>query len=86
MAEATFQQVSGDVIISAFNILGGDYNKAVEKAKTCNSVDEWVMRQATQAAAIGATAAAIPGAHLAALTVDVAILMHKMAWCSWGIG
>jgi len=86
MAEATFQQVSGDVIISAFNVLGGDYNKAVEKAKTCSSVDEWVMRQVTQAAAIGATAAAIPGAHLAALTVDVAILMHKMAWCSWGIG
>lgn len=86
MAEGVLQEVTGGIIINAFNQLGGNYEEAVTNAKSMGSIDSWVAWQAAQTAVVGATAAAIPGAHLATLPVDVAILMHKMAWCSWGIG
>ena len=86
MADMVLQEVTGSIIVNAFNQLGGNYEEAVTRAKGFSSVDSWVAWQASQAAAVGATAAAIPGAHLATLSADIAILIHKMAWCSWGIG
>lgn len=86
MAENVLQQTTGEVVIHAFNLLGGNAEGAVSSAKSFSSVNSWTAWQATQAAAVGATAAAIPVAHLVTLPADVAVLMHKMAWCSWGIG
>lgn len=86
MAENVLQQTTGEVVIDAFNLLGGNAEGAVSSAKSFSSVNSWTAWQATQAAAVGAAAAAIPVGHLFTLPADVAVLMHKMAWCSWGIG
>jgi uncharacterized protein (DUF697 family) len=86
MADSTFQGLTGEAIVNTFKTLGGNSAEAERKAKEFSSVDSWVTWQATQAAVVGGTAAAIPGAHLVTMAADIAILMHKMAWCSWGVG
>ena len=85
MTDSTLQGVTGDAIVNTFKMLGGNADEAVRKAKEFD-VDAWITWQATQAAVVGGAAAAIPGAHLVTVTADIAILMHKMAWCSWGVG
>lgn len=75
----------GDAVSWAFDVLGGDPEGAVTAAKGW-SYDGWVASQAAQAGAAGAIAAIVPGVHIPALVADLAIVLHKMAYCSWGIG
>lgn len=65
--------------------MGGDPTEAVLAAKGY-SLEGWIAWQTTQTAATGAAALAIPVAHLPAMAADFAILIHKMAYCSWGVG
>lgn len=73
-------------LIEVFDTLGGDPSLAIGAAQNYSSIGFWVASQAAQAATTGAIAVAIPFAHLPALAVDVAFLLHKMCFCSWGIG
>lgn len=79
-------KVTESVIVNAFDVMGGDSSAAASAAKNFSSVGSWVTWQATQTAMVGAAAMAVPGAHVPALVVDVAFLMHKLAYCSWGVG
>jgi hypothetical protein len=79
------QTVTPEIIVSAFEFMGGDPSTAIESARG-SSIESWKYWQATQAAAVGAAAVAIPGAHIPLIVVDVAFLLHKMAYCCWGIG
>jgi hypothetical protein len=69
----------------AFDRVSGDPSAAVNAASGY-SYEGWVASQANQAGAAGAVAALVPGAHLPALVADLAFLLHKMAYCSWGVG
>ena len=42
--------------------------------------------QTGQAATAGVVALTIPGLHIPAVAADLAFLIHKMAYCCWGIG
>jgi hypothetical protein len=77
--------ITGDVVSQAFDLLGGDPEAAVDAARGW-SYAGWVTSQAGQAAVAGGLATAVPWAHIPALVADMAFLMHKMAYCSWGIG
>lgn len=74
-----------DALIASFDTLGGDPQSAVNNAKGWQ-LNDWVNWQKAQVAATGAGAALVPGVHLAAATADMAILLHKMSYCCWGIG
>lgn len=78
--------ITENVVVKAFDMFGGDPANAVAAARSYSSVGGWVASQAAQAAAVGAGAMAIPGAHVATMAGDLCILLHKMAYCSWGIG
>lgn len=78
--------MNSSIITDAFDVMGGDPSNAVSAAKNFSSVNSWTAWQASQAAVAGAGALAVPGAHVPAMVADVAFLMHKMAYCSWGIG
>jgi hypothetical protein len=79
-------EISSGIILKAFEILGGDPVSAVQTAKGYTSKTSWMLSQAGQTAGAGAVAMAIPGVHISALVADVSYLLHKMAYCSWGIG
>ncbi len=74
------------LVVKAFDKLGGDYTGAVQSAKGFTSLNAWVASQAAQAGAAGGAALLVPSAHLLALAADMSVLMHKMAYCSWGVG
>jgi hypothetical protein len=73
-------------VVQAFEALGGDASAAIDRAHDFPTVGEWVAWQASQTAVVGAAALAVPVAHLPVLALDIGFLMHKMAWCSWGVG
>lgn len=79
-------ELSSSIIVSAFEKMGGDSTNAIDSAKNYSSISSWIASQAGQAAAVGAGAMLIPGAHTVAIIADVAFLLHKMAYCCWGIG
>ena len=74
------------VVVNAFDALGGDPDAAVRAARTYPTIGRWKAAQAAQTGAAGAAAAAVPLLHLPAMAADVAFLLHKMAFCSWGVG
>lgn len=74
------------IIVQAFSLFGGDPQGAISAAASYSSTSMWVFSQASQAGIAGAVAISVPGAHIPALAVDLAFLMHKMAYCSWGLG
>ena len=74
-----------DAVVWAFDELGGDPSRAAEAAFG-HSYNSWVNQQAAYAAGSGAVAMAVPAYHLLALVADLSILMHKMAYCAWGVG
>ncbi len=78
--------ISETIVIDAFEAMGGDPTTAIQSARNYSDVSSWVVSQAGQAAAAGAAAMAIPGVHVVAMVADVAFLLHKMAYCCWGIG
>jgi hypothetical protein len=77
---------TAELFADAFASMGGDPTNAVAAAKGYSSVNTWIFSQAAQAGAVGAVAMAVPGAHIPAMAVDLAVLLHKMAYCCWGIG
>jgi hypothetical protein len=78
--------LTGDVIAKALEQVGGDPSDAMEAARRYSSVQPWINSQVLQAAAAGALAMSVPGAHAPALVADMAWLLRKMAVCSWGVG
>lgn len=78
-------EVTPEFIVEAFRIMGAVPDLAIKNAQGY-SVDGWVSWQALQAGAVGAGAISIPVAHLPLMLVDIAFLLHKMAYCCWGIG
>jgi len=83
MAENTSTQL----ILQAFTLLSDNSGEAASKAKqNYNSTDSWRASQAWQAAIAGGSASVIPVAHLATGVAETVYLLHKMAWCAWGIG
>lgn len=78
--------VSASMVVETFNLLGGDCSKAVRRAKAVHSLGRWKAWQALQAATVGGVAVAAPGAHVPLTLVDLIYLLHKMAYCCWGIG
>jgi hypothetical protein len=83
MAEKTGSQL----IIEAFTLLSDDSREAASKAKrNFSSIDDWRNSQAWQVAIAGGGVSIIPVAHLAAGVAETFYLLHKMAWCAWGIG
>lgn len=79
--------ITSSHIVTAFATLGGvDPSPAIESAKRFKTVKGWREFQMTQAGLAGAAAMAIPVAHLPAMALDVTFLIHKMAYCAWGIG
>lgn len=74
-------------IIEAFTLLSDQSRAAASKAKqNYRSVDEWRTSQGWQVAIAGGGASLIPVAHLIAGSAEMLYLLHKMAWCAWGIG
>jgi hypothetical protein len=78
--------ITANVVVDAFDAMGGDPRSAVKSARSFPSISGWTAWQVTQAAVVGGIAMAIPVAHVPALVLDVALLIHKMAYCCWGIG
>jgi hypothetical protein len=78
--------VSETIVIDVFNLVGGNPTTAITSAQNYSSVSTWITSQAAQTATAGGVAMALPGFHLAALAADVTFLLHKMAYCCWGIG
>ncbi len=74
------------VVMRAFDAIGGDPDAALRAAKNYSSLGTWKAAQAAQTGAAGAASAAVPLLHLPAIAADVAFLLHKMAFCSWGVG
>ncbi|GAA4878501.1 hypothetical protein [Actinomycetospora straminea] len=79
-------RIPSNLITDAFNAMSGDPQTAIRAAQNFKSKKAWVAWQASQAGAAGGAAAAVPGLHLPALAADLAFLMYKMSFCSWGIG
>lgn len=77
---------TASVFVNAFDHMGGDPSVAASDAKNYSSVGSWVARQATETAMVGAGAMAVPVLHVPALGADVVFLLHKLAYCSWGVG
>ena len=80
------KEISSDVILKAFEVLGGDPISAIQTAKGYTSTTTWIASQSAKTAGAGAVAMAIPVVHLPALVADICYLLHQMAYCSWGIG
>jgi hypothetical protein len=78
--------ITAGIFVNAFNSLGWDTEMARRGAAGYETLAGWRASQTTQVALAGGAAMAVPGAHLVALTADVAFLLHKMSICAWGIG
>jgi hypothetical protein len=78
--------MESNVIVEAFDALGGDPSEAIAASREFQSTRSWIAWQSGQVAAAGAAATAIPGIHALAIPADLAFLLHKVAYCSWGIG
>jgi uncharacterized membrane protein len=78
--------ISADLIITAFDAMGGDPTSAIDDAQEYSDVSTWVKDQAFKAGMAGAGAQLIPGVHLIAMGADLGYLLHKMTYCCWGIG
>lgn len=80
-----FQDALNEAIIRAFEGLGGDPERV--SAQTAEySLSDWITLQSSLATAAGAGSNLMPGAHLVALTADMAFLLNRMAVTVWGIG
>lgn len=77
---------AGAALVEAFDRLGGDPAKAIESAQKFSSTRTWIAWQASQGAMVGAAAVAVPGAHMVAMVADSVALLHKISYCSWGVG
>jgi hypothetical protein len=75
-----------DAIVERFEALGGDPREATEAARQFSSTQSWIAWQSSQVAASGAASTAIPGYHLLTISADIAFVLHKIAYCSWGVG
>jgi hypothetical protein len=81
------ENTSAQFIVNAFTLLSDDSKEAASKAKRgYSSVEDWRNSQAWQAAIAGGGSSLIPVAHLATGVAETLYLLHKMAWCAWGIG
>lgn len=79
-------EVKPSLVIEAFEAVSGDTSGARAAASEFSSPAAWGTWQGTQAAGAGAAALALPGAHIPALAADLAFLMRKLAFCTWGVG
>lgn len=77
---------SGDLVLKAFDSMGGDPREALAAAVSFNSTSGWIRGQAAQAAVVGAGTMIIPGVHLLAFGLDLTMVMHKIAYTTWGVG
>jgi hypothetical protein len=75
-----------EIVVSSFATLGGKPEWAIQASKNYSSVSSWKAWQAGYTAVFGAGCTAIPGAHGLLIIPDLLFLLHKMAYCSWGIG
>lgn len=78
--------ISGELIVTAFDALGGDPMSAIDDAQEYSSVSTWVSDQSFKAGLAGAGAQLIPGVHLVAMGADLGYLLHQMTYCCWGVG
>ncbi|GAA3010780.1 hypothetical protein [Actinokineospora diospyrosa] len=76
----------GNAFLSAFEKLGIDPEMARRGVSEYATVESWINSQTAQAALVGGAASAVPGVHHAGVFVDAAVLIHKMAIMTWGIG
>jgi hypothetical protein len=76
----------GDLVLKAFDSLGGSPTEAVMAAGSFDTTAGWIRSQTAQAAAIGAGTMIIPGVHLLAFGLDLGLVMHKVAYTTWGVG
>jgi len=75
------------LIIEVFTLLSDDSRAAASKAKqNYSSVDKWRTSQGWQVAIAGAGTSLIPVAQLPLGVAETVYLLHKIAWCAWGIG
>jgi len=75
-----------EAIIMAMDELAGDPQKAVEAARDCQSVTQWINQETTKRALAGGAEMVIPGLHALTIPSGVSYLLHKMGSISWGIG
>ncbi len=75
-----------EAIIMAMDELAGDPQKAVEAARDCQSVTQWINQETTKLALAGGAEMVIPGLHALTIPSGVSYLLHKMGSISWGIG
>jgi hypothetical protein len=81
------ENAGAQAIIKAFTLLSDNSGEAASKAKrNYSSLDSWRASQGWQAAIAGGGSSIIPVAHLATGAAETLYLLHKMAWCAWGIG
>lgn len=78
--------INAQSINAAFVKLGGDPTQAIADANAFASVDDWINAQIAWTAAGGAGLSAIPFAHLFTGAADLVLVIHKMAWTTWGVG
>ena len=72
-------------LIQAFEEISTDPSRAVRATKG-KYLDDWIAEQKALVTATGATANLLPGAHLAAMVADLAFLLNRMSYASWGVG
>jgi len=82
----TARAKAGELVLAAFDGLGGDPSDACEAAGSFRGTGTWIASQATQSALVGAGSMIVPGMHLLAFGIDLGVLLHKVAYTSWGIG
>lgn len=78
--------ITANLIITAFDTMGGDPEGAVDSAQQYSDVRSWISSQSFRAGMAGAGAQLVPYVHLIAMGVDLGFLLHKMSYCCWGIG
>lgn len=83
------QLITPEIVKLALNLLLVSPARASRRAESF-SINGWKLFQAAQAGAVGAVAAApgavVFGSHIPLIAFDVYCLLHKMAYCCWGIG
>ena len=83
---ADFEEMLADALIAQFALLGGDPREATRSAGKYTHIDDWVTYHKSQTIAAGIGSGLIPGASVALMSADLAFLLHKLAYMSWGIG
>lgn len=81
-----FEELLADALIEQFRLLGGKPEEAARSAAKYKNAQDWIAYHKTQTVAAGVGSGLIPGASFALMSADMAFLLHKLAYMSWGIG